>query len=135
MTTKLKVNSTSGIVITGLKNPNPVTIVEEQNGLTLSTAAKNIMPDEFYGYNSDIEIDHKLITADLALRLTSLESYGNIIRLDAKYPSNSYEISKGFVIPEQNLVNHKAISDFWLGIASKNNGGVDALESYKTVDA
>jgi hypothetical protein len=125
--TKLKINSQSGIVITGLKNPKPVEIIDELNGLTdESSKDKQTMPEEYFGYDSTLELDDKLITAPIALRLISLESFGSVIRLGAKYPSEAIEIQKGFSIPVQNAKNAQAIEAFWLDKLPK-----DALEVFE----
>ena len=56
---KLKVNSNSWIVISELENPNPVVISEENNGITDDLVVSQKMPDNFFGFNTTIEIDEK----------------------------------------------------------------------------
>ena len=132
-TTKLKINSQSGIIITGLVNPNPVQIIDEINGLSdESSQDTQTMPEDYFGYNSTLELDDKLVTPPIALRLISLESFGSVIRKDAKYPSDMNEIQKGFAIPVQNLKNAQAIEQFWLGKCGKNP--LESFEEGKKVE-
>jgi hypothetical protein len=110
---KLKIYSSSGVVITGLNNPNPVTVSSEINGLTDSIQDVEVMPSEYFAYNSTIEFDPKILTEELATRLSSLEIFGSIIRLDAKYPSQVTEVQKGFFVPVIDPKNNQAIIAFW----------------------
>jgi hypothetical protein len=131
--TKLKINSESGIIITGLQNPKPVVIIDELNGLTLeSEGDKQTMPEDYFGYNSTLELDDKLVTPAIALRLISLESFGSIIRTGAEYPAGDSEIAKGFRIPTQNASNNQAIEKFWLAKCGKDP--LKGFEEPKTVD-
>lgn len=117
---KLKVNSNSGIVISELENPNPVVISEENNGITDDLVVSQKMPDNFFGFNTTIEIDEKKLDTALCTRLISLESFGSVLRAGAKYPSTKYEVLTPYFLPEQNAENIDSIQKFWFSKLEKN---------------